>query len=64
MFFPFAKNLKVKLIYANLMKNISLDFSSEDLIKGGGKESLLNQYENPTVMHYKIFGLSWAGWGF
>ena len=64
MFFPFAKNLKVKLIYANLMKNIFLDFASEDLIKGEGKESLLNQYENPTVMHYKIFGLSLAGWGF
>jgi hypothetical protein len=25
---------------------------------------LLNQYENPTRIHYKIFGLRWAGWGF
>ena len=25
---------------------------------------LLNQYENPTKTHYKILGLSWAGWIF
>lgn len=25
--------------------------------------SLLNQYEKPTAIHYRIFGLSWAGWG-
>jgi MFS family permease len=25
---------------------------------------LLNQYEKPTRVHYKIFGLSWAGWVF
>lgn len=27
-------------------------------------KSLLNQYEKPTKTHYKIFGLSWAGWVF
>ncbi|AXV40063.1 MFS transporter [Methanobacterium sp. BAmetb5] len=27
-------------------------------------KSLLNQYETPTKTHYKIFGLSWAGWVF
>jgi len=25
---------------------------------------LLNQHEKPTRVHYKIFGLSWAGWVF
>ncbi len=25
---------------------------------------LLNQYKKPTRVHYKIFGLSWAGWIF
>jgi MFS family permease len=25
---------------------------------------LLNQYEKPNRVHYKIFGLSWAGWVF
>ncbi|MGZ7107890.1 MAG: MFS transporter [Methanobacterium sp.] len=25
---------------------------------------LLNQYEKPTGVHYKIFGLSWVGWVF
>lgn len=25
---------------------------------------LLNHYERPTGVHYKIFGLSWAGWVF
>ena len=25
---------------------------------------LLNEYEKPTKEHYKIFGLSWAGWVF
>lgn len=25
---------------------------------------LLNQYKKPTKLHYKIFGLSWAGWVF
>ena len=28
------------------------------------KNVLLNQYEKPTRIHYKIFGLSWAGWVF
>ena len=28
------------------------------------KNILLNQYERPTRTHYKIFGLSWAGWVF
>jgi len=28
------------------------------------KTPLLNQYEKPTGTHYRIFGLSWAGWGF
>lgn len=27
-------------------------------------QKLLNQYENPTREHYKILGLSWAGWIF
>ncbi len=27
-------------------------------------EKLLNQYERPSRIHFKIFGLSWAGWVF
>lgn len=25
---------------------------------------LLNQYQKPVRVHYKILGLSWAGWVF
>ena len=58
----FSKNLKDKLTYANLMKDISVDLASDRSINSEDKISLLNQYETPTRMHYKIFGLSWAGW--
>ena len=27
-------------------------------------KTLLNQYEKPIGIHYRIFGLSWAGWVF
>ena len=38
--------------------------ASDQSINSEDKISLLNQYENPTRVHYKIFGLSWAGWVF
>ena len=46
------------------MKDINIDLAGEYLIKEKSEKPLLNEYENPTWMHYKIFGLSWAGWGF
>ena len=46
------------------MKARSADLASEHPINEERKKSLLNQYENPTSTHYKIFGLSWAGWVF
>jgi hypothetical protein len=45
------------------MKELNADLASEHLIKEERKKSLLNQYENPTRMLYKIFGLIWADWG-
>lgn len=46
------------------MKELNADLASGHLIKEERKKSLLNQYENPTRMLYKIFGLIWADWGF
>ena len=46
------------------MKDTSVNLGSEHFIEGEDKKSLLNQYEHPNGIHYKIFGLSWAGWGF
>jgi hypothetical protein len=46
------------------MKHIPGDLASDRSINSEDKISLLNQYETPTRMHYKIFGLSWAGWVF
>ena len=60
----FSKNLKDKLTYANLMKDMFVGLASDQSINSEDKISLLNQYENPTRVHYKIFGLSWAGWVF
>jgi MFS family permease len=42
----------------------SADLAGEHSIKEESQKSLLNQYENPNKTHYKIFGLSWAGWVF
>ena len=44
------------------MKHIPGDLASDRSINSEDKISLLNQYKTPTRMHYKIFGLSWAGW--
>ena len=46
------------------MKETSVDLVDEHLIQQEMNEPLLNQYINPTRIHYKIFGLSWAGWVF
>ena len=46
------------------MKDMFVGLASDQSINSEDKISLLNQYENPTRVHYKIFGLSWAGWVF